>query len=128
MEIHKGKGLQKEVKSRKIKVFHDKVDNDRLDYVLFPFGFAYNVDLQKIRKGDIIVFLDKSEHYVFSICKVEVKSAIAECLCYKRYGISLTRAMEIWRDRARFSGYDEKAINSEECLVVWYDKRDLRYE
>lgn len=128
MEVHKGQGLQNEVKTRKIKVMHDKVNNDRLDYVLFPFGFAYNVDLQRIRRGDIIVFLDKSEHYVFSICKVDVASAIAECLCYKRYGISITRAMEIWKDRARFSGYDEKAINDSECLVVWYDKRDVRDE
>ena len=128
MEVHKGKGLSREGKTRKIKVMHDKVDNDRLDYVLFPFGFAYNVDLQKARRGDIIVFLDKSEHYIFSICKVDVKSAMAECLCYKRYGISIMRAMEIWKDRARFSGYDEKAINSDECLVMWYDKRDVRDE
>lgn len=128
MEIHEGKGLQDTSKTRKIKVMHDKVNNDRLDYVLFPFGFAYNVDLLKIRRGDIIVFLDKSEHYVFSVCKVDVKSAVAECLCYKRYGFSIRRAMEIWKDRAIYCGYDDKAINDSECLVIWYVKKDLRDE
>ena len=107
---------------------HDKVNNDRLDYVLFPFGFAYNVDLLNIRRGDIIVFLDKSEYYVYSTCRVPTNSAVAECLCYKRYGISITRAMEIWKNRATSCGYGEKAVNDSECLVIWYVKKNLRDE
>ena len=68
MAKHKGKGVQDKgaievrrvqaAEPRRVKVAHDKCGDARLDYALFPIGFKYNEDLQSLRMGDIVVFLD----------------------------------------------------------------------
>lgn len=78
MAKHKGKGVQTkgQVEERRVKVAHDKCGDARLDYALFPIGFKYNEALQSLRRGDIVTFLDGSEHYVWSALRVSLKSAI----------------------------------------------------
>ena len=107
MAKHKSKGVQDkgQVKAkaecnepRRVKVAHDKCGDARLDYALFPIGFKYNEELQSLRKGDIVVFLDGSEHYVWSALRVSLKSAIVEYLCWMRYGFGISRAVELWQE------------------------------
>ena len=64
MAKHKGKGVQDKgaIEVRRVKVAHDKCGDARLDYALFPIGFKYNEALQSLRRGDVVVFLDGSEH------------------------------------------------------------------
>lgn len=130
MAIHKVEGIQGNVdrKPQKVKLLHDKGGANRLTYALFPFGYSYNMHIRELRRGDIIVFLDKSEHYVYSVAKMNVVSAVAEGMCQMRYGISIKEAMQIWRDSAIAQGYSDKAINDKECLVVWYEIKEVEYE
>lgn len=145
MAKHKGKGVQDkgQVKSsakakakasaecgvpRRVKVAHDKCGDARLDYALFPIGFKYNEALQSLRRGDIVVFLDGSEHYVWSALRVSLKSAIVEYLCWMRYGFGISRAVELWQDRLRLRKEDIKVMSENECLVLFFDREEVRYE
>lgn len=145
MAKHKGKGVQDkgQVKTsakakakasakcgepRRVKVAHDKCGDARLDYALFPIGFKYNEALQSLRRGDIVVFLDGSEHYVWSALRVSLKSAIVEYLCWMRYGFGILRAVELWQDRLRLRKEDVKVMSENECLVLFFDREEVRYE
>ena len=146
MAKHKGKGVQDkgQVKSkpsaeakakavaiaepRRVKVAHDKCGDTRLDYALFPIGFKYNEALQSLRRGDIVVFLDGSEHYVWSALRVSLKSAIVEYLCWMRYGFGISRAVELWQDRLRLRKEDIKIMSDSECLILFFDIEEVKYE
>lgn len=144
MAKHKSKGVQDKgqveasakakakacavAEPRKVKVAHDKCGDARLDYALFPIGFKYNEALQSLRRGDIVVFLDGSEHYVWSALRVSLKSAIVEYLCWMRYGFGISRAVELWQDRLRLRKEDIKVMSENECLVLFFDREEVRYE
>lgn len=145
MAKHKGKGVQDKGQveasakakakpsaecgePRRVKVAHDKCGDARLDYALFPIGFKYNEALQSLRRGDIVVFLDGSEHYVWSALRVSLKSAIVEYLCWMRYGFGISRAVELWQDRLRLRKEDVKVMSENECLVLFFDREEVRYE
>lgn len=138
MAKHKGKRVQDKgqvevrrvqvAEPRRIKVAHDKCDDTRLDYALFPIGFKYNEDIQSLRRGDIVVFLDGSEHYVWSALRVSLNSAIVEYLCWMRYGFGISRAVELWQDRLRLRKEDVKVMSENECLVLFFDREEVRYE
>ena len=119
---------QEVFKPNVVKVAHDKCDDARLDYVLFPIGFKYNEELQSLRKGDIIKFLDKSEHWVVDVVRLQVRSAIADAICLARYGFGIKRAMEVWKERARMQNMDDRVVSDSECLVVFYYKKEVEYE
>lgn len=146
MAKHKGEGIQDKGKvkakssakskakssavaePRRVKVVHDKCGDARLDYVLFPIGFRYNEALQSLRRGDIVVFLDGSEHYVWSVLRLSLNSAIAEYLCWMRYGFGIARAVDVWHERLRFSKEDLKVMSADECLILFFDREEVRYE
>lgn len=131
MAVHKGKRVQVEgevERVRKVNVAHDIGGEDRLSFVMFPVGFRYNRELAELRKGDIMVFLDKSEHYVRGVCRLSLRSALAEHLCWLRYGFGIERAIELWRERLRVSKQDVKVMSSDECLIVFYEREEVRYE
>lgn len=113
---------------RRVKVAHDKCDDARLDYVLFPIGFKYNEELQSLKRGDIIEFLDGSEHYVWSASRLSLNSAIVEYLCWMRYGFGIARAVEIWQERLRLRKEDIRIMSEEECLIVFFEREEVRYE
>jgi hypothetical protein len=138
MAKHKSKGVQdkgaievrrvRTAEPRRVKVAHDKCGDARLDYALFPIGLKYNEALQSLRRGDIVVFLDGSEHYVWSALRVPLKSAIVEYLCWMRYGFGISRAVELWQDRLRLRKEDTKVMSENECLVLFFDREVVRYE
>ena len=131
MAVHKGKRIQVKgqvERVRTVKVAHDIGGEDRLSFVLFPVGFRYNRELAELRKGDIMVFLDKSEHYVRGVCRLSLRSALAEHLCWLRYGFGIERAITLWRERLLLGKQDVKVMSNDECLIVFYEKEEVRYE
>ena len=86
------------------------------------------MELQSLRKGDIVVFLDGSEHYVWSALRVSLKSAIVEHLCWMRYSFGISRAVELWQDRLRLRKEDVKVMSENECLVLFFDSEEVKYE
>ena len=118
MEAHEVKQLALE---------HDMCKDAKKDFIILPIGFKYNEEAQQLRNGDIIRFLDGSEHYVDSVAKIPVKSAIAGLLCRLRYGIEVDKAVELWKDRLRLQRMDIRAMSKNECLVICYHKKEVEY-
>lgn len=125
MEKYKSERIQKK---SKIKVAHDACGEMKFDYALFPIGFKYNENLQALRQGDTIVLLDKSERYVLNAMKLPLNSAIAEYLCWMRYGFGIARAVEVWKERLRVNKLDVKMMSEDECLIVFFEKGGIGYE
>lgn len=128
MATHKSKGVRTEKKTRIVKVAHDKCSESRLDYVIFPIGFKYNEELQSLRRGDVIKFLDGSEHCVDSVVRLRIRSAIADAMCKARYGFGISRAVELWQERLRLRKVDVKVMSENECLVLFFDREEVRNE
>ena len=112
---------------RIVNIAHDKCDFSRFDYVILPIGYKYNDELRTLKKGDIIRFLDGSEHWVDSVVRVQIKSAIIESLCKTRYGFGIKRALEIWKSRVEVRGLDSRIVSENECLVVFYYLEKVQY-
>ena len=128
MGLHKGKRVQDKGEVKRVRVAHDKCSDARLDFALFPIGFRYNKELQYLRRGDIVVFLDGSEHYVWVAMRVSLNSALVEYLCRMRYGFGIAKAVEIWQDRLRVRKEDVRLMSDSECLVLFFEKEEVRYE
>lgn len=126
MATYKSKGVRTETKiTRVVKVAHDKCEDSKFDYVFFPIGYKYNEDLQLLRRGDAIKFLDGSKHLVESVVRLPIKSAIAESLCKVRYGFGIKRALELWQSRVVALKLDPRVISENECLVIFYNKESI---
>jgi hypothetical protein len=96
--------------------------------VIFPIGFKYNEELQSLRRGDVIKFLDGSEHYVDSVVRLRIRSAIADAMCKARYGFGISRAVELWQERLRLRKVDVKVMSENECLIVFFDREEIGNE
>lgn len=116
-----------EKKSKLLKIEHDKCPDPKFEYIIVPIGMRYNVDLQELRRGDIIQFLDGSRHYVDSVIVTPIKSAMAESLCRLRYNIGILRAVELWKDRVRLQRLDARVMSESECLIIFYHKKEVEY-
>lgn len=119
--------MEKHQKKFILKVEHDTNPEPKFDYIMVPIGMRYNTDLQSLRRGHIIQFLDGSEHYVDSIVKVPIRSSIAESLCRLRYNIGILRAVELWKDRVRLQRLDARVMSEDECLIIFYHKKEVEY-
>lgn len=134
MGLHKGKRVQDKGKvgvsePKVVKLMHDKIDREnKYGKVMFPIGFKYNQDVQRLRRGDIIRFLDGSEHYVLGVTKLPYISAITKLLCWEIYGFSITRFIEICQDRLRVRKEDVRLMSDSECLVLFFEREEVRYE
>lgn len=75
-------------------------------------------------RGDVIKFLDGSEHCVDSVVRLRIRSAIADAMCKARYGFGISRAVELWQDRLRLRKEDVKVMSENECLIVFFEKNE----
>lgn len=112
---------------KRVKLEHDICEDPRLSFIIVPIGFKYNLELQELNKGDIIVFLGGSEHYVEDAVKLPLKSAIANALCRLRYNIGIDKAIDIWTQRLKMRREKVKAMSDKECLVIFYHKKEVEY-
>lgn len=131
MAKHKSKGVQDKgaIEVRRIKVAHDKIlAASWLSKILLPIGFKYNEAEQSLRSGDIIVFLDGSEHYVWKTLRVPLNGAMTDAECWSIYRFGINRAIDIWKDRLRLSKQDPKIMSENECLVIYFLSEEVKYE
>lgn len=113
-----------------VDVNHDSciIGGGKTSCVFFPIGYMYNKDIQRLRRGDIIRFLDKSEHYVESVVRTSINNALAHSLCRMIYGFGLKKALDVWWQRVEMQRLDRRVISDIECLVVFYLKEEVQYE
>ena len=135
MAKYKDKGIQKEGMSgevaepKRVRIKHDKVvGSGWLSKILLPIGFKYNEVEQSLRSGDIIVFLDGSEHYVWRCFRVPLNGAMTDVACWEVYQFGINRAIEIWKDRIRLMKQDPRIMSQNECLAIYFLTEEIKYE
>ena len=111
---------------KRIKVSHLFTDKNYLNYIIVPTGYMYNRDIQQARKQDTLVFADKTEAWIYQVCTMPLHSTIIDCLCRKRYGIPVSKVLQVWQDGLKAKKQDIKTISETECLVVFYEKKEKR--
>jgi len=89
-----------------------------MDYILLPYGYAYNADIAKAKKGDKIRFLDGEDKTIFAVRKIKLPKPETDILCRMRYGITIAGALMRWQTAAQLAGHGKKAISTDECLWV----------
>lgn len=104
------------------RVSHQTPGDFRLDYILLPFGYSYNADIAKAKQGDTVRFVDGKDVKIVAVRKVRINTIGADILCRMRYDISIKGALMRWQSNAKIEGHGAKAVSTEECLWVIYEK------
>ena len=107
-----------------LKAFHDTPGDFHADYILLPLGYLYNREFLSAREGSYIKFGDRKVYPLLRAGVLSFKNPATEGLCFARYGITLKKALQIWRTNAFAQGYGRNAVSDEECLIIIYGKED----
>ena len=114
-----------EEESRRKKTFrakHNMPGDFQLDYILLPYGYAYNSEWQEAKYGDTIRFWDGEDRRIFSVRKLKIKSPEADILSRLRYGITMKGTLARWKSNARLEGNLGRAVSDDICFWVIFDK------
>lgn len=115
-----------ERKSRLPKIYRAKhllpKENLCMDYILLPYGFAYNKEWESAKHGDIIRFFDGSDRRIFSVRKVKISSPTVDILCRCRYGLTIKAALMRWKRNVTLEGHQGSVISNEACYLVAFEK------
>ncbi len=109
-------------KSKTIKVKHYEPGVFRLDYILLPVGYSYNVAISEAKMGDKVRFFNGGLYPILAVRRLDLRNPNTELLCKMRYGITLKAAMQRWQMNAKLEGHGAKAVSEDECLWVIFDK------
>ena len=109
-------------KSKYHKVFHDTPRDFHADYILLPLGYSYNREFLSVSEGTLLRFGDGKVYTFLRAGVLSLRNAATEGLCFARYGITLKKAMRIWRTNALAQGYGINAVSDEECLIIIFDR------
>lgn len=112
----------KEKKTYRLK--HEDPGEFHLGYILLPWGYMYNSDIEGGKKGQRIRFFGGEEYVIYCVKKISLKTKGADLLCRMRYGIPIRAALQRWKGNARLEGHGSMAVSDEECLWVIYEKED----
>ena len=107
-------------KNKYYKVFHDTPRDFHADYILLPLGYSYNREFLSVSEGTLLKFGDGKVYPLLRAGVLSMKNPATEGLCFARYGITLRKALQIWRTNAFAQGYGRNAVSKEECLIIIY--------
>lgn len=120
------KSLETVKNQRRIyRVQHSEPGDFQLDYILLPYGYAYNADIARAKKGDKIRWLAGEDWTIYCVRKIKLLCPDTDILCRMRYGITIQGALMRWQSAAQIAGNGRKAISTDECLWVILTKEDL---
>ena len=103
-----------------LKAFHDTPGDFHADYILLPLGYSYNREFLSAKKGSLIKFGDGKVYQILSVGVLSMKNASTEGDCFMRYGITLRKWLQLWRNIVFAQGYGRNAVSDEECLKIHY--------
>lgn len=100
-----------------ISIAHDATM--RKDYILMPFGYYYNQELQKANIGDILLFSDGKRREIEYISVINLKSGLTDYLCRKTYVANIKTVIRKWEINAEFQGYGQASFHRHKCLLIF---------
>ena len=114
-------------RTRIYKPLHTEPWGFHLGYILLPYGAFYDKtkDFVDAKKGDILRFFNGGDYEIDNVVLIP-QDRVCDTLCRMRYGISWQVAFEKWKSYAVLQGYGKDALSTEECLLVFYAKKEAR--
>lgn len=109
-------------KRKKLRVRHEEPKDWFLDFILLPFGYSYNTEIADAKKGDILSFFDGGDYPVVTVRRLKLSNPMTDVMSRMRYGITVKKALQIWKRNAMLEGCGASAVSEEECLFVVFDK------
>lgn len=106
------------------KVFHDTPRDFHADYILLPLGYSYNREFLSVSEGSLLKFGDGKVYPLLRCGVLDVNNPATEGLCFARYGITLRKALKLWKTNALAQGYGINAVSDEECLIIIYGEEN----
>lgn len=98
-------------------IMHDS--HTRESWILLPIGYYYNVDIQRAKIGDRVLFSDNVSKEIEYIKPITINDSLTGFLCKKTYGVSLTNVMKRWYRNAEYQGYTQQSIHKDRCLLIF---------
>jgi hypothetical protein len=105
-----------------IQISHLPMDADAPNLLLLPVGAYYNKSLNVAKPGDVIVFWTGEKHVITHIGKMPLVSPIAGFLAKYIYNTNVSIMKEHWIAEALRNGASKKAIRTDYCIILAYDK------
>lgn len=90
------------------------------DFILLPYGYAYNREYLEAKAGDVLEFVEGEQRMVSMVVKIPI-DVEADALCRIRYGMSIYVAKSMWKQDAMILGHGIQAVSDDECLLVVYE-------
>lgn len=106
-----------------LKPLHKYPHVSYLDYFLLPVGYVTNRDFVEAKKGDKIIFHDGIERTFIYSMRIPV-NGLCNMLCMMRYGYPIQKVIERWQRNAILLGSGIDSINTDECLIVFFNRYD----
>lgn len=92
-----------------------------MDYILLPFGYAYNKEWAGAKRGDIIRFYDGADRRIFAVRKLKMSSPTVDILARMRYGLTIKGCLSRWKTNAILEGNMGRAVSPDTCLMVAFE-------
>lgn len=97
--------------------------NPDIGLAILPVGVYYNRNIQRAKKGDVVIFKeDNTEYVILDICYIDLTSRVAGMLCRYIYNSDLSRVMERWEANAIIEGNGRSSVSKNKALVIRYGK------
>lgn len=116
--------LQVKRNQKTFKVKHFEPGGFRLNYILLPVGFSYNIAVSQAKTGDKVRFFNGGIFPIVAVRRLDMRSANTDILCKMRYGITLKAALQRWQMNAKMEGHGTEAVSTDECLWLIYDDNE----
>lgn len=103
---------------------HDLPGPAHYDFILLPHGYSYNKAILGAKRGDRIHFSDGPVRYIYNVSLIPMDTPYCRSLCRYRYGVPLSRVIEVWKNNALLLGYGKNAVSEDECIILFYGEEE----
>ena len=93
-------------------------------FAVLPLGLRINRDIEEAETGSAIEFSGGERARVLSVKRVKCNDPMTSGLAWVRYGLNVKDLRERWRREAVYAGSGVKAVDMDECLVLFYKRKE----
>lgn len=84
----------------------------------------FNRELLTAQKGDILVFIDRTEREIEYITPVKFNAGLTDYLSRKTYSVGINTMKERWKVNLEFEGYNIDAIEKNRVMLIFLKEQE----
>lgn len=107
-----------------VEVDHPYVGGPYGGFILLPLGLRINRDVEVAAPGTALEFSDGERARLLSVKRVRCNDPLTGGMSWVRYGMYMKELRDKWRRDAVYAGSGVNAIDSDECLIVFYKRKE----